>query len=1329
LLITINMTSDEMSGSQNREETIFEAAAQLAVEQRATYLKAACGEDARLRQRIEMLLAAHERSSNFMEESAVLAGAKRELQPVLFSEKTGDKIGRYKLLQQIGEGGCGVVYMAEQEEPVRRRVALKVIKLGMDTKNVIARFEAERQALALMDHPNIAKVFDAGATETGRPFFVMELVHGTKITEFCDANKISTEQRLQLFVQVCLAIQHAHQKGVIHRDIKPSNIMVTLRDGVPVPKVIDFGIAKATTDQRLTDKTVFTAFEQFIGTPAYMSPEQAEMSELGIDTRSDIYSLGVLLYELLTGLTPFDSRQLRQAGLDEIRRIIREEEPPRPSTRLSTLAAADLTEIAKQRTAEPTKLPGLFRGELDWIVMKALEKDRNRRYATANGLAADVQHYLADEPVAACPPSNFYRLQKSVRRHKTAYFTAAVFFILLLAGVVASMSEAVRARRAELEQGRLRQQAVKVGETLRRNLYAAEMNMANQVLDLNNGIRRISSVVSKWEDGQPDLRGWEWYYLNSLCHRESLTLHGNDKKVNALAASPDGFRLAACYQDGILRIWDVFNGEELLTLRKGSRPINSVAWNPDGSRLAWSEGDKLVIWDVVAGKQAGVFAGATNGMTRMAAVAWSPDGKKLAVGGGPRTAQVWDAVTGKLLTVFDGHTNSITCIAWSPDGTRVVSGANDGTLWVWDSFSGRQLIGPLQHAGIVRGLSWSSDGEEIATCGIDSLAKIWDASTGKLLNAFSAHPVVVEAVAWKPNTRQLATVSNHDALVRLWDLTNTNRSLSALRGHLSALICLAWSPDGTWLASGGEDGEIKIWNPTARDALAKYDSIQASAVDWNPDGIRIATASVDGFITIFDAATETVLKKIMTPQTLSCVAWSGDGNRLATCIGGDGPISSSLDHPAEVVEAAHRLHPITIWDPKSGREILTLRGQLGAMDRVAWSPDSKRLVSSGRDGTAKVWDAETGDELLTIKGRAGQMLSVEWSPDGSRIATGSSQSPGIQIWNAVTGAELKAMKPAAVRCVSWSPDGARLASAQDDGTVIIWDAVNGKELLTFRGHTAGVLHVQWNPDGQRVLSVDRESLVKIWDPNDGREMLTVGRFVRAAWSHDGVRLACVSHSAPACLVVYDATLGYAASGSVKALPGLNRWLALHPDDLGYLRRRAEVLASAGDWDKSAKDYQRILSQAKGNATGWFETGWWISEWPGKDESPNLPPENELDPTRTTHQPSGGEISRMLWRPLSTEVENPFAPDATFETEYSAPHSITFVQKRIWTPRAVKLNLMVESAAPVRLWLNRQSISPTSLPLVTLKDGWNTLLVYGAGNGTNRMSMKFLPADR
>ncbi len=455
-----------MNAPSDREEEIFEAALKLPEGERAAYVDSACNGDGALHGRVMKLLEAHAAAGGFMAGPAVSAQKTIVVAP-LPDEKPGDKIGRYKLLQQIGEGGCGVVYMAEQEEPVRRRVALKVIKLGMDTKSVIARFEAERQALAMMDHPNIAKVLDAGATETGRPFFVMELVRGIKITDYCDQNKLSTTERLALFIQVCNAIQHAHQKGIIHRDIKPSNILVTLHDGVPVPKVIDFGIAKA-AQGRLTDQTLFTAFEQFIGTPAYMSPEQAEMSGLDIDTRSDIYALGVLLYELLTGAPPFDPKELLQSGLDELRRTIREKEPARPSTRLSTMLDADLTAVAGRRQSDAPRLIHLVRGDLDWIVMKSLEKDRTRRYETANGFAMDIQRYITNEPIVARPPSTIYRFQKLVRRNRTIFAVVGVGTAALIIGLILSsylfiqdrmaLKRAVAAEKAERQ---LREEAEK----------------------------------------------------------------------------------------------------------------------------------------------------------------------------------------------------------------------------------------------------------------------------------------------------------------------------------------------------------------------------------------------------------------------------------------------------------------------------------------------------------------------------------------------------------------------------------------------------------------------------------------------------------------------------------------------------------------------------------------------------------------------------------------------------------------------------------------------------------------------------------------------------
>ncbi len=499
-----------MSELDQRVKAFVDAAILLPPAQRADYLDRAAAGDVGLRQRLETLLIAQAHPESAADPSVPKNPNTTIAIAPSPSEKAGDKIGRYKLLQQIGEGGCGVVYMAEQEDVVRRRVALKVIKLGMDTKNVIARFEAERQALAMMDHPNIAKVLDAGATHAGRPFFVMELVRGIKITDYCDQNSLCTRERLDLFIKVCHAIQHAHQKGIIHRDIKPSNILVTMHDGIPVPKVIDFGIAKA-TDQRLTDKTLFTSFEQFIGTPAYMSPEQAEMSGLDIDTRSDIYSLGVLLYELLTGKTPFDQKQLIASGLDEMRRTIREKDPERPSTKLGAMADGELTTTAKLRRTDPPKLLNLVRGDLDWVVMKTLDKDRTRRYDTATGLALDVQRYLDNQPILARPPSRVYQFQKFMRRHRTGVKVAAalgsviIFLIFFLVHEYFRAERMTRAANLSAKAAEAAADQARRDADLARRAQAAESQLHEQVearLAAEAKLRANSDITAKFASAQ-----------------------------------------------------------------------------------------------------------------------------------------------------------------------------------------------------------------------------------------------------------------------------------------------------------------------------------------------------------------------------------------------------------------------------------------------------------------------------------------------------------------------------------------------------------------------------------------------------------------------------------------------------------------------------------------------------------------------------------------------------------------------------------------------------------------------------------------------------------
>ena len=467
-------------GGQPPDDEIFGHALALPAGERDAYLAVACAGDTDRRANLASMLAAHDAAGA----GSFMAATVR--QPHRIAEAAGDRIGPYVLLENIGEGGCGTVFRAEQREPIRREVALKIIKLGMDTETVVARFEAERQAVAMMDHPAIARVFDAGATAAGRPYFVMELVRGQRITEFCDRERRSIQERLTVFIQVCRAVQHAHQKGIIHRDLKPSNLLVALHDGAPAPKVIDFGIAKA-TEGRLTDATLVTAVESLIGTPAYMSPEQAEPGPQDIDTRSDVYSLGVVLYELLTGQLPFATPG-SLSSLEDFRRAIREREPPLPSARLTALDAAGLAAVAAARRTEPLRIVSSLRGDLDWIVMKCLEKDRARRYDSAASLALDLERHLADEPVTAAAPSTGYVLQKFFRRHRTAVVTGGAIAFLLVGGLTLSTTLYLD-ERAMLERARYSEQKAREG-------WAAalkERNLANQNRTRTGDLRALAT--------------------------------------------------------------------------------------------------------------------------------------------------------------------------------------------------------------------------------------------------------------------------------------------------------------------------------------------------------------------------------------------------------------------------------------------------------------------------------------------------------------------------------------------------------------------------------------------------------------------------------------------------------------------------------------------------------------------------------------------------------------------------------------------------------------------------------------------------------------------
>jgi WD40 repeat protein/serine/threonine protein kinase len=971
-----------MNVTTSDPKAIFFAALDLpSAAERLRYLDSACGSDGLLRARVEQLLAAHDEAGQFLggsgdtihpplpERPGAQAIPNKLLQPLPFGHErdlTGTAIGPYKLLQQIGEGGMGIVYMAEQTAPVRRRVALKIIKPGMDTAQVIARFEAERQALSMMDHANIARVLDGGATQNELPYFVMELVHGVPITQYCDDHRLTPRQRLELFVPVCQAIQHAHQKGIIHRDIKPSNVMVTLYDGRPVPKVIDFGVAKA-TEQQLTERTLFTQYGTMVGTLEYMSPEQAEMSALGVDTRSDIFSLGVLLYELLTGSTPLNKR-VREAGYGEVIRMIKEEEPPTPSTRLSNSGQA-LVSISAQRQTEPAKLTKLVRGELDWIVMKCLEKDRNRRYGTASGLAADVQRYLHDEPVLACPPSAFYGFRKFARRHKGAIAAATAIGLaipLMLIGLATSLFSLARqehvtrkslaaetAAKGRMEQALgIEKQAL---EKAKQETYFQNITLAHYELSVDNLGRARRHL-----DACPlELRKrWEWRYLERNCLFEPLVVR-DEAEVNCIVFSPDGDRLISGNKVGTIKVWNSRSGQLLDSFVAHSQSVVSMALDREGKHLASVGLDRQAkVWDLTTGKL--LFAQPCDavhrmGTSRMVAFSSIPDGRELAIGVGG-VMQVWDWRRAQLKRSLPGHEPRSIGVAYSLDGRYLATGDWRGIVKLWDAKFANEAA-PLraltrfpdaQHPACA--LVFSSDGGYLAAASFNRRVDVWDTASGKPVHVLP-HRGLVTCVAFSPDGLRIAS-SGEDKTVHLWDMA-TGRELLGLRGHAGQCGCVAFSPDGQRLASAGMDHTIRVWDATPLVGNENQELLtfrEHNQEVWtlaiSPEGTQVASAGFNTPAKIWDLASGQPVGPDFFDhcEVAFSLAWHPDGKRLA--LGGSLAGKMSLKS----------------WEAGTGRELFP-----GAVPPgpeflcVAYSPQGGKYIVAGRaDGTIEAWDAATG---------------------------------------------------------------------------------------------------------------------------------------------------------------------------------------------------------------------------------------------------------------------------------------------------------------------------------------------------------------------------------
>ncbi len=1124
-----------MAADSNRLEAIFaESLGKASLAERAAYLDQACGVEIGLRRRLDALLKAHDEAGSFLREPVVQMSATTDKSVGLDEiplpanlEGPGTRIGPYKLLQQIGEGGMGVVYMAEQEQPFKRRVALKIIKPGMDSAQVIARFEAERQALAIMEHPNIAKVLDAGTTESGRPYFVMELVYGVPITRFCDEYRLTPRQRLELFVPVCHAIQHAHQRGVIHRDVKPSNVLVTLHDDKPVPKVIDFGVAKA-LQQKLTEKTLFTHFGAVVGTLEYMSPEQAEMNALGVDTRSDIYSLGVLLYELLTGTTPLERDRLRHAAYSEVLRLIKEEEPPRPSVRLSS--SGDLPSIAAARKTEATRLPAAIRGEIDWIVMRCLEKDRTRRYESASALARDVEHHLRDEAVDACPPSFAYRLQKIVRRNRVVLATATAFICLLLAATVTSTVLAIQAKRAQVLANIQRDRAQT--ERTRASESAAEARASAQ--ETRSALDRLTVAKGTKLAEEGDLfRALLWFAKplerggltpeEEIVHRTRIACYLRYAKVRPVlrqmffqeapvtqaAFSPD-VKQVLTVSGALVRLWNLARGEPLATLRHPER-VESACFAPDGAHVLTTTTSAAWTWDAKSGSRsreplvdriavlqqafwptpgilspiAPIFSmiGVPVVMSEPAlSVEISRDGRR-ALFFHEGMLRLLDLESRKPVGQWLRDKDAANDHALSPDGNRLLL-IRDGRAKVHDTSAGSQRVRAIDHGSPVASVAFSPDGTRALSIGTDGSAQVWDAMSWEPRTRIAALPSESrERGAFSPDNRHIAFWSNWVGGLQAlaWCDSQSGRVVREVADSDNDLQSFDWRPDGQQLLRVSKWGEVTLW----------------SAFDRWQAGMPLPVASAPGAVNadrpIAGPATGDwshgwpIGAAVYAPDGRTFLTATSDGVvRIWDLVHDDGDVQDPV--PLEV-HWDSAITPATV----TGMQHITYGGNYN------WSvplvthvekrsvPDISRIMGLVAAGTA----LEDGAV----------------SADGRRVLT--RHDAVIQLWNASTrervGLPLD-FEPF-INFASFSPDSRRFVVASNAPAARVFDAQSGKPVGAPLRHQGPIMRAAFSPDSRRIITCSRDGTARVWETETtgpvGKDLLHGGAVSCAAFSPSG----------------------------------------------------------------------------------------------------------------------------------------------------------------------------------------------------------------------------------